>query len=143
AVTRVGAGLPAAERDALISGSGGPTTLGTPPTLVQTLIGFIPNNPIAAAASGDLLPLIIAVCIFGAAATVTTSDARNTVVRFFEGVNELSLRVITWLMRLAPVAVFVLIAVMVARSGLGLLGQLVTFIAVVVGALVIHVVIVL
>ncbi len=143
AMARVGAALPAPERDALLTNTGSGVPLATPPTLIQTLLGFIPQNPIAAAATGDLLPLIIAVCIFGAAASVTTSDARASVVRFFEGINELSLRVITWLMRLAPVAVFVLIAVMVARSGVGLLGQLVTFIAVVIAALALHVAIVL
>ena len=95
---------------------------------------MMPQNPFASAAQGgaDLLPLIIAVCIFGAAATVVDSEGRRTVVRFFEGVNDISMVVIGWLMRLAPIAVFVLIAATVARSGLGLLDQLLTFALVVV-----------
>ena len=48
------------------------------PGLAQTLIQMVPQNPIAAAAQGDLLPLIIAVCIFGAAATVTRGESRRT-----------------------------------------------------------------
>lgn len=142
-VARVGQGLPPAEQAALVGGSAAQTTaLSAPPTLVQTLVAMIPQNPFAAAASGDLLPLIVAVCIFGAAATVTSSDGRATVVRFFEGVNDLSLVVITWLMRLAPAGVFVLIAVAIATSGFGLLAQLAEFAFVVVIALVVHVVVV-
>src|SRR5215510_1269052 len=138
-IANVGAGLSAAERAGLAQTTPGSAPLPTPPTFVQTLISFIPQNPFAAAASGDLLPLIIAVCIFGAAATVAPSDARAAVVRFFDGVNTLSLIVITWLMKLAPVAVFVLIAVTVARSGITLLTQLAMFTIVVVIALAIHV----
>jgi Na+/H+-dicarboxylate symporter len=143
-VARVGQGLSPAERAALVGGSAAQTTapLSAPPTLVQTLVAMIPQNPFAAAASGDLLPLIVAVCIFAAAATVTSSDGRATVVRFFEGVNDLSLVVITWLMRLAPAGVFVLIAVAIAKSGFGLLAQLAEFALVVVIALVVHVVVV-
>ncbi len=119
--------------------------LSTPPTLVQTLINMIPQNPFASAAQGggDLLPLIIAVCIFGAAATVIDSDGRRAVVRFFEGVNEISMVVIGWLMRLAPIAVFALIAATVARSGIGLLDQLLFFALVVVAALAAHVLLIL
>ena len=129
----IGVGLPTGEAPAST------TPLPTPPTFVQTLIGFIPQNPFAAAASGELLPLIIAVCIFGAAATVAPNDARTAVVRFFEGVNTLAMIVIGWLMKLAPAAVFVLIAVTVARSGISLLTQLAAFTAVVIIALALHV----
>src|SRR5262245_4082478 len=140
----VGSGLSATERASLATAAA-PTSsaLPTAPTLVQTLINFIPQNPFAAAASGDLLALIIAVVIFGAAATVAPNDARTAVVRFFDGVNTLALIVITWLMKLAPAAVFVMIAVPVARSGLSLLTQLAAFTLVVVIALAVHVAVVL
>jgi Na+/H+-dicarboxylate symporters len=141
----LGAGLPQSARDALIGTTAATSTATTaaPPTFVQTLVAMVPHNPFASAASGDLLPLIIAVCIFAAAATVAAGDARNAVVRFFVGINELSAIVIDWLMRLAPLAVFVLIAVTVARSGTALLTQLAAFTVVVVLALAIHVLIVL
>ncbi len=51
--------------------------------------------------------------------------------------------VVGWLMRLAPYGVFALIAAAVARSGLGLLDQLLAFGAVVVVALLVHAVVVL
>jgi Na+/H+-dicarboxylate symporter len=143
--TGLGRGLSGVEQSALIGQSpvSSATPIAPPPTLVQTLVALIPQNPFAAAATGDLLPLIVAVCVFGAAATVASSEPRDAVVRFFEGVNELSLVVITWLMRLAPAGVFVLIAVTIAKSGLGLLARLAEFALVVVVALAIHVAVVL
>jgi len=144
---RVGTGLSDVERDALVSRLGNQTAganaaaqAANAPTLVQTLVNMIPQNPFASAAQGgaDLLPLIIAVCIFGAAATVASGEGRRTVLRFFEGLNEISMIVVGWLMRLAPTAVFVLIAAMVARSGLALLDQLLMFAVIVVVALAIH-----
>ena len=118
---------------------------GAVPGVVQTLINLVPQNPFAAAAQGgaDLLPLIVAVCFFGAAATVVDAERRQPVVRFFQGVNEMAMVVVGWLMQLAPYGVFALIAAAVARSGVGLLDQLLTFGAVVVVALLAHVVLVL
>jgi Na+/H+-dicarboxylate symporter len=119
--------------------------LGASPTVVQTVLNLIPQNPFASAAQGgaDLLPLIIAVCAFGAAAAVTRGERRDAVVRFFEGVNELSMVVIGWIMRLAPVAVFALIAATIARSGLGMLDELLVFALVVVAALALHTLLIL
>jgi len=102
-----------------------------------------PQNPFASAAQGDLLPLIIAVCIFGAAATTARGDGARAVISFFEGVNDLSMVVIGWLMWLAPFAVFVLIASTVARSGLDLLASLAAYSVVVVAAMAVHLTVVL
>lgn len=113
------------------------------PTLVQTLLAMIPSNPFASAAQGDLLPLIVAVCIFAAAAIVVRGESIRTVIGFFQGVNELAMVVIGWLMQLAPIGVLVLAAVTVARSGWSLLGSLVVYVLAVVIALLLHVVLVL
>jgi Na+/H+-dicarboxylate symporter len=143
-VSGVGQGLSAADRAALAGQAGAQTTAAAPsPSFVQTLIALVPQNPFAAAASGDLLPLIVAICVFGAAATVTASEQRQAVVRFFEGVSELSLIVVTWFMRLAPVGVFALIAATIAKSGFGILAHLAQFALVVVLALAIHVLVTL
>jgi Na+/H+-dicarboxylate symporter len=113
------------------------------PSLAQTLLAMIPSNPFAAASQGELLPLIVAVCIFGAAATALRSDGTRAVVSFFDGVNELSMVVIRWLMTLAPAAVFLLIAATVAKSGLDLLRSLALYCAVVLVATAVQVALVL
>jgi Na+/H+-dicarboxylate symporter len=145
-VARLGEGLDAATRDSLTTQfeqHGTAAAQVTAPTLTQTLLAMIPSNPFAAAAQGELLPLIVAVCIFGAAATAIHTDGKRAVVGFFDGVNELSMVVIRWLMTLAPAAVFLLIAATVAKSGLDLLRSLALYCAVVLGATAVHVVITL
>jgi len=113
------------------------------PNLVETLLAIIPQNPFAAAAQGDLLPLIVAVCVFAAAATTLPDDKRRPVVEAFARLNDLSMIIIGWVMQLAPYAVAVLIAAMIAKSGAAMLANLAMFVVAVVAALVIHVAVVL
>ncbi len=145
-MARLGEGLDAATRDSLTTQfeqHGTAAAQVTAPTLTQTLLAMIPSNPFAAASTGELLPLIVAVCIFGAAATAIQTDGQRAVVGFFNGVNELSMVVIRWLMTLAPAAVFLLIAATVAKSGLDLLRSLALYCAVVVAATAVHVLVTL
>ncbi|MGH7467610.1 MAG: dicarboxylate/amino acid:cation symporter [Longimicrobiales bacterium] len=137
---RVGA-LDDAGRTALLApfqSAGAALVIAAPPTLVQTLLAMIPQNPFAAAAQADLLPLIVAVCIFAAAATVIRADRRLALLAFFEAVNDVCIIVLGWLMRLAPLGVLVLVAAVVARSGLDLLQSLALYAITVVVALALH-----
>jgi proton glutamate symport protein len=144
-LARVGADLDPDARDALTRSNPalGPAESGAAPApktpgVGQLLVDMTPQNPFASAAQADLLPLIIAVCIFGAAATAIKGDGPRAVVTFFSGVKDLSMIVIDWLMRLAPAAVFVLIATVVDRSGAGVLRSLLRYGSVVLAALAIH-----
>ncbi len=144
----LGTGLDPAVRDAIASrfssaGTAASANVESVPTLVQTVIAMVPQNPIAAAAQGDLLALIFFVVVFGAAATALDAARRQPLVAFFTAVNDVSLVVIGWLMRVAPIAVSVLIAVTVLRSGADLLWSLSTYAVVVVLGLALHVAIVL
>ena len=144
----VGAGLDPSVRDAIAgrfasAGAGATANVAAVPGLLQTLIAIVPQNPIAAAAQGDLLALIFAVVVFGAAATALDDEHRRPLVSFFGAVNDVSMVVIRWLMLLAPYAVCILIAVTVMRSGTDLLRSLATYAIIVVAALAIHVALVL
>jgi Na+/H+-dicarboxylate symporter len=134
--------LDEAGRAALLApfqGSNAAQITAQPPTLMQTLLAMIPQNPFASAAQADLLPLIVAVCIFAAAATVIQDTRRQALLSFFEAANELCMVVLGWLMRLAPVGVLVLVAATVTRSGLDLLRSLAVYAFAVVLALSLHV----
>ncbi len=112
-------------------------------TLGDAVISMIPRNPIAAAAQMDLLPLIVSVLIFGAAANLIAEERRQALIGFFSGVNDLCMVVVGWVMKLAPYAVFVLIATTTVRFGTELLWRLLIYSLVVVGALAIHLAVVL
>ncbi len=144
----IGAGLAPAVRDAISSrfqteASSVGAVAAAAPGLVPTLVNMVPQNPFTAAAQGELLPLIIAVLIFAAATTVIAEERRRPLVAFFESVNDVSMVVIRWMMRIAPVAIFVLLAVTVARSGVDLLASLAGYALTVVLALALHVLVVL
>jgi Na+/H+-dicarboxylate symporter len=109
------------------------------PAFVQMVIELIPQNLVASASRGDLLPLIIGVCLFAAAATVIAPERRARLVSACEALNDTAMVVVGWLMHAAPVAVFILIAAMVARSGTGLLLSLVGYVAVVLLGMFLHI----
>jgi Na+/H+-dicarboxylate symporter len=108
------------------------------PGVSEVLLGIIPSNPIAAAAQGNLLPLIVFVLIFGAAVTLVVPERRDAILNFFGGVNDASMVVIDWVMKLAPYAVFALIASVISRFGVDVLKSLVIYALVVVFGLALH-----
>jgi Na+/H+-dicarboxylate symporter len=109
------------------------------PGLKDIILNLVPSNPFAAAAQGDLLPLIVFTIIFGAAVSLIAEDRRRVVIGFFQGVNDAVMVVIDWVMKLAPYAVFVLIAAVVARFGMDLLRSLLFYALAVTLGLLIHV----
>ena len=94
------------------------------PSVVDVLLKMIPRNPIQAAAEFDLLGLIFFSLVFGAAVSVLPEAQKTPVLSFFEGVNNASMIIIGWVMKIAPYAVFALIAAVVAQFGLDLLRSL-------------------
>lgn len=108
------------------------------PSLVDVLLNMIPRNPIQAAAEFDLLALIFFSIVFGAAVSVLPEAQKTPVLSFFEGVNNASMIIIGWVMKIAPYAVFALIAAVVAQFGLDLLRSLFIYSLVVVLGLLLH-----
>jgi len=111
------------------------------PGLGQVLMDIIPSNPVAALANGDMLPIIFFAIIFGAAVSAIPRERGETVISFFDGVNEAAMVMIHWVMKIAPYAVFALIGGVIARFGLDVLGSLLVYSLVVVGGLLLHVLI--
>jgi proton glutamate symport protein len=142
-LVRPGARIDQTTRDALSAqfeeqAAGALTLAEEAPSVVETLLSLIPRNPVQAAAELDLLPLIFFTIIFAAAVSVIAPKKRDAVITFFEGVNDASMVVIDWVMKLAPYAVFALIAAVVSRFGTDLLQSLLIYSATVVVGLLIH-----
>ena len=107
--------------------------------IVDMLLGMIPRNPVAALTEMRMLPIIIFSIFLGAAVSVLPEDTGgSTVISFFDGINEASMKMVHWIMMLAPYAVFALIAAVVAQFGLEVLQSLLVYCAVVIGGLVLH-----
>ena len=145
-LVRPGEGLDPAIRDGLAAQFAGNASRAaavadTTPGVIQLLLSMIPQNPFAAAARMELLPLVVCTVIFGAAASQIPAERRQGMVRFFSGLNDTCMVVIGWVMKLAPYAVFTLIGATVARFGVDLLRHLIVYCLVVFVGLSLHVVV--
>jgi DAACS family dicarboxylate/amino acid:cation (Na+ or H+) symporter len=84
----------------------------------DTIINLISNNPVADAAnalSGGLLPFMIFALIFGIALATLEAEKVQPVANLLEAVFEVCLRIIEWVMKMAPYAVFALVFGIVAQ----------------------------
>ena len=94
------------------------------PGIGQWIASLAPVNVVKAAADGAMLPLIVFTVLFALALRRITPDRRDNVLRLFDGVGAAMLQVVRWLIALAPIGVFTLVAPTAARLGLSLAGAL-------------------
>lgn len=102
------------------------------PSLTQWITDLIPANPVRSAADGAMLPLIIFAVIFGLALLSVAPENRDAVVRFFRGIADAMLRVVRWILVLAPLGVFALTLPLVARVGIVAIGALASYVVLIV-----------
>ncbi|WP_460454058.1 dicarboxylate/amino acid:cation symporter [Arenimonas aestuarii] len=105
---------------------------------LQVLLNIVPRNPVAAAANGDLIAVMFFALMFGIAATVIRSDGTRSFVSAVQGVYDICLKLIDWVIRLAPWAVAALLFSITAKLGFDVLVQLARFVGTVLAALAIH-----
>ncbi len=106
--------------------------------LLNLVSQLIPSNPFGSAADFQLLPLITFSIILGVALAAGGSKTRP-VVDFFTALLDAIMRIVDWILRLAPLGVFALVAWTVARIGLqSLFGPLAAYVGTVLGGLLIH-----
>jgi Na+/H+-dicarboxylate symporter len=107
------------------------TTARGMPTFGQWLVDLVPANPIRAAADGAMLPLIIFTLAFAMALSRIDAPRRVGVIGVFEGVLDASIRLVQWVLMLAPIGVFALALPLATRLGLSAAGALAAYIGVV------------
>jgi proton glutamate symport protein len=100
----------------------GQLSAGSAPTLKAWLISLVPTNPIAAAANGQIVPLIVFTICFGLAIAHSPPEARQRLVAWFEALRDAMLVLVRWVIALAPIGVFALVLPLAARSGAALAG---------------------
>jgi Na+/H+-dicarboxylate symporter len=103
----------------------------TVPTFGDFMRSIIPTNPIAAAASDSILPLVVFTTIFGFALARLQAETRGRMVAFFRALAETMIVIVNWVLWLGPIGVFALAFVVGARAGTGAFGALLHYIAIV------------
>ena len=106
--------------------------------ILDVLLRTVPENPVAAAAEGDMLALIFFALLFGYFITKLPEAQQAPLRGFWEAVNEVMLRITDWVMQFAPIGVFALVAKVVMATGFGAFRPLLAFTFTVAAGLLIH-----
>jgi aerobic C4-dicarboxylate transport protein len=103
------------------------------------LLGIIPTSVVGAFASNSLLQVLCFSVFFGAAIVVVGRERCLPVVNLLETVLELFFKIMTWVMRVAPVGAFGAMAFIIGQYGLGSLSTYALLIAACYGAAIIFI----
>ena len=92
--------------------------------LPQRLIMLLPQNPLSSAVSGEMLQVVLFAVIVGIALVLMAPDKSRPLLEVLGSLQEVCMTVVRVAMRLAPLAVFGLMAQITTRIGLdALLGM--------------------
>ncbi|MGN7612310.1 dicarboxylate/amino acid:cation symporter [Magnetococcales bacterium HHB-1] len=86
--------------------------------MTDIVLSMVSPNLIQSAADGRLLPLIVFSILFSAALT-TLGQKGRVVLDVVEGINEAMMKLVTWVMYLAPLGIFALVAGRLGKAGGG------------------------
>jgi Na+/H+-dicarboxylate symporter len=99
-------------------------TSGQSQTLASWLVSLIPANPVAAAANGAMVPLILFTLLLALAIARAPSPARETLVAFFHALGVAMLVLVRWVVLVAPVGIFALVLPLASHSGAAVAGAI-------------------
>ena len=99
-------------------------TGGQAQTFSTWLTSLLPTNPVAAAASGAMMPLILFTLLLALAVARSPVQARITLTQFFQALGEAMLTLVRWVVMLAPAGVFALVLPLAAHAGAALAGAI-------------------
>lgn len=106
--------------------------------MLGVILRMVPENVFAAAASGDMLGLILFGFLFGYFVSQLPKELNRTQREFWQGVYEVMIRIAKVIMAFAPLGVFGLVAPVIAKTGWGAFKPLAWFCVAVLCALAIH-----
>lgn len=109
-------------------------------SFAEFIAGFLHGlfiNPFTALAQSNVLAIVMFALLLGIALVMGGDRYRNILVLLQEGL-ELMLRMVGWIMRLAPLGILALLAQLLASQNMAVLGSLAQFVAVVLGTTLLH-----
>lgn len=135
---RPGEGVPESLR--ALAASGTAPFAAKPPERsgIALIVSMFPDNPIRAAAEGEMIGVILFSLLFGIALSMTETKGGGRLRETIEGLYDVSLTLIHGVLKLAPFGVGALLFTMTARLGVDLLRPLSAYVGVVLLALSLH-----
>jgi dicarboxylate/amino acid:cation (Na+ or H+) symporter, DAACS family len=104
------------------------------------LISMVPDNPVKAAATGDMIGLMVFALLFGVALSQLKSTGADRLRETIAGLYDVTMMLLGWVIRLAPVGVGALLFTTMATVGFDVIEKIGLYVAVVIGALALHMV---
>jgi Na+/H+-dicarboxylate symporter len=108
------------------------------PPLTQVMIDLIPSNPIAAYAEGNMLQIIFFTILF-AVCLLMIGKPGEAIANAAEKLNMVMMEVVNVVMYIAPIGVFALMAKTFSVQGLEMILPILSYVVVLVAALLLHV----
>ncbi len=112
-------------------------------SLVDIIRRAIPTNVIEACAKGDLLAIILFSILFAVAMVLVPGGPPRALQDVFNQLADVMTLITTWVMKFTPLAVCCLVIPAIAEVGVGVLQNLVPYVLTVVGALLLHTLVIL
>ena len=111
--------------------------LQSPPGIVDMLVNIIPENPLNAMVTGDMLQVIFFSILFGLGIALLNEKA-NGLKRLITETNEVLMKIMHLIMYVAPFGAFALITSAIGTNGIHTLQQMALYVMVVIFALLVH-----
>lgn len=86
-------------------------------SIIDQLIGIIPENFFKELANGNLLPIIVFALFFGYFISKLETQKRDSLVSIFESLFDVFMKFTMFIIKFAPIGVFAIVSNMVANQG--------------------------
>lgn len=113
------------------SGAGGSAR-----SVPESLVALVPKNPLGAMAQSEMLQVVIFAVVLGIALVSLPVKDSKPMLSLLGSLQQISMAVVKWAMRLAPIAVFGLMARLTSQIGLDVLLGLSVYVLTALGGLV-------
>lgn len=87
----------------------------------QSIVGIVPSNPLASFLSGEMLGIIVFALIIGVSMITLPSKSSKPILDLLESIQKITMKIVSWAMRLAPFAAFGLMAGITSKVGISAL----------------------
>jgi DAACS family dicarboxylate/amino acid:cation (Na+ or H+) symporter len=137
---RPGSGLsPDLRARLLVQASAAPAPApGTSATGVDFLVALVPGNVVRAMADGDMLAVMVFALLLGLGLAATRTESARRLEEMLQGLYDVTMRLLDFVIRLAPLGVACLTFTLTARLGYDILRQLGAYVLTVLLALAIQ-----
>ncbi|MBR9974580.1 MAG: dicarboxylate/amino acid:cation symporter [Bacteroidetes bacterium] len=105
---------------------------------IDYLVNLVPKNVVQALANAEMLQIIFFALLLGITLLFIDREKAGRVIGFFDAISDAMIKMVDFVMLIAPYAVFALIAATIAEFGFGILQTLLWYIVAVVGGLAIQ-----